>query len=64
MAAEIVHDDDVTWLKRRQKKSFNIEAEAQAVYGAVHDARRVDTVAAQGRQEGHGFPMPERCLGA
>jgi len=63
VAAEIVDDDDVAGSERRQKKLLDIGAEAVAVDGSVDDARCVDPVAAQGRQEGQRSPMPVRDLG-
>ncbi len=48
VAAEIVHDDDVAGLERRDEELLDIGAEALAVDRPVEDAGRIDPVAAQG----------------
>ena len=57
VAAEIVHDDDVAWLKLRDENLLNIGAEAFAVDGTVEQARCSEAVAAQGAKEGQRLPM-------
>jgi hypothetical protein len=52
VAAEIVHDDNVTGGQGGQQELLDIGAEAGAVDRPVDDAGRRDAVAAQGRQEG------------
>jgi len=63
VAAEIIHDDDVARLQRREEKLLDIEAEALAIDWTIYDARGIDPVATQCRQKGHGLPVSERNLG-
>ncbi len=51
MAAEIVHNDDVTRLKLRDENLMNIGAEAFAVDRAVEQASDGETVTAQCAKE-------------
>ena len=48
MAAEIVHDDNVAGLERRQEELLDIEFEAFSVGRSIKDAKRVDPVVPQG----------------
>lgn len=57
VAGEIVEDDDVAGMECRGKLGFDIGFEGRAVHGAVDDPWRCQSVAAQGRDEGLGFPM-------
>ncbi len=57
VAAEIVHDDDVARLKLRNENLLNIGAEAFSVDGTVEQARRGETVAAQGAKERQRPPV-------
>ena len=57
VAAEIVHDDDVTRLKLRNENLLNIGAEAFAVDWAVEQAGCSEAVAAQGAKECQRPPM-------
>ena len=57
MAAEIVHDDDVTRLQLRDEDLLNIGAEAFAVDRAVEQARCGETVTAQCAKECQGPPV-------
>lgn len=57
MAGEIVEDDHVAGLKRRGELRFDIGLESRAVHGAVDDPWRGQSIAAQGCDEGLGFPM-------
>ena len=43
--------------KGGSEKLLHIETETLAIDGAVEEARRVDAVAAQGGEEGRGFPL-------
>src|SRR4029077_8337517 len=63
MAAKIVKNDDIAWLKRGDEDLFDVEPEQLAVDRTVDDPRRVDPVVAQGSEEGHRLPMPIRRLG-
>ena len=60
VAAEIVHDDDVAWLKLWNENLLNIGAEAFAVDRAVEQARCSKAVAAQSAQEGQCPPVTVR----
>ena len=64
VAAEIVHDDDVAGLERRHEELLDIGFEAFAVDRSIKDARCVDPVVPQGREECEGLPMPVRRLTA
>jgi hypothetical protein len=57
VAGEIVHDDDIARRECRDEALLNIIKEAVAVDRLVQHTGRVDTVTAQGGEEGHGFPM-------
>jgi len=59
VAAQIIQDDDVTWLKRRGELGFDIGLEDLPVHRSVDNPRRRQTVAAQGGDEGLGPPMTE-----
>ncbi len=63
MAAEIVEDDNVAWLESGYQNLLDIGFEAQTIDRAVENARRINAVAAERCQEGHGFPMTMRDLG-
>lgn len=63
MTAEIVHDDDVAWMKRGDEHFLDIKQEPFAVDRAVEHARRIDTIPAQSGQKGHGLPVAMRNLG-
>ena len=63
VAAEIVHDDDVAGLERRDENLLDIGEEAFAVDRPVDDAGCVDAVAAQGGEEGQRPPAAMRHLG-
>lgn len=63
MRAEIVHDDDIAGLEGGDENFIDIEPEAFAVNRPVDEPRRVDTVMAQCRQEGHGLPVAVRHVG-
>jgi hypothetical protein len=57
VAAEIVHDGDVAWSKRRHQDLLDIGKEASPVDGSVDDARRIDPIGAQRGQKGQRAPM-------
>lgn len=57
VAGEIVENDDITRLEGRGELSFDIGFEGRAVHGAVDDPWRSQTVTAQCRDEGLGFPV-------
>lgn len=63
VAAQIVHDDDIAGRERGYQALFDIVGEALTVDRLVEHARRVDPVAAERREEGHGAPMAIRDLG-
>ena len=57
VAAEIIYDDDIAWLKLRNENLLNIGPEAFAVDGAVEQARCGEAVAAQGAKESQRPPV-------
>src|SRR5258705_11391898 len=63
MAAEIVHDDDISGGQRGYQELLDISAKAEAVDRPVDDAGRVDPIAAQCGQEGQRTPAAIRHLG-
>src|SRR5258705_6248526 len=63
MAAEIVHDDDISGGQRGYQELLDISAKAEAVDRPIDDAGRVDPIAAQGGQEGQRTPAAIRHLG-
>jgi hypothetical protein len=60
VAAEVVHDDDVTRLEHRNELLFDIGTEAFAVDRTVENARSGELVATQGAEEGQRAPMAMR----
>jgi len=52
VAAEIIHDDDIAGLERRDEQLFNIGKEALTIDRPIDDAGSVEPIAPQGRQEG------------
>jgi hypothetical protein len=64
VAAEIVHDDDVSGLERRHEELLDIGFEAFAINRSIEDARRLDPVVPQRRKERECLPMPVRRLSA
>lgn len=58
--AEIVHDDDVAWLKHGDELLLDIGAEAFAVDRSVEDARCGEPITAQRADEGERAPMAVR----
>ena len=60
VAAEVVHDNDVTWFQGRHEELLDIGPEAVAIDRAVEDAGRGELVAAQGAKEGQGVPASLR----
>src|ERR1700681_206054 len=63
MAAEIVHNDDVTRLQGREENSLDVNCEALTVDRAVENPWCLDPIAAQCGQEGCGLPVSVRDLG-
>jgi len=61
MAGEIVEDDDVAGIEGGSELRFDIGFESRTVHGAVDDPWRGQSVAAQGSDEGLGFPMTKGC---
>ena len=64
VAAEIVHDDDITRDKGRRELLFDVGAEAFAVDRAIEYAWRSETVAAQRAEERQRAPVTERSEAA
>ena len=63
VAAQIVENDDVAWLQRGDEDLLDIEAEQLAVDRTIDDPWCVDSVVAQGGEEGHRLPMAAGHLG-
>src|SRR5215468_2699709 len=63
MAAEVIHDDNVTGAEGGDLELFDVSSKAGAVDRPVDDAGRGDPVAAQGRQKGQCPPAAVRHLG-
>jgi hypothetical protein len=63
VAAKVVHDDDVAGPETWEKDLLNIGLEQVAIDRTIEHARCGDSIAAQGSEEGHGFPMPLRHIG-
>lgn len=63
MTAKVVHDDDVAGRQGGDQDLLDIGQEPLAVDRSVQDEGGGDLVAAQGGQEGHGFPVAVRDLG-
>lgn len=64
VAAEIVHNDDVTRLERRHEELLDIGFEAFTVDRSIKHARCIDPVVPQGCEEGERSPMAVRSLSA
>ena len=64
MTAEIVHDDNVARLERRDEELLDIGLEAFAVDGPIKNARGIDPVVPQGGNECKRSPMPMRRVPA
>ena len=60
---EIVEDDDVALFRGGNENLLDIGEETLAIDGAVNHERRVDPIAAEGCDEGHGFPVAMRRPG-
>ena len=63
MAAQIVHDDDVTGTKRRDEELGDIGLKSLAIDWTLDKPWGVDAVVAQRRQEGRCVPVAVRDLG-
>jgi len=65
VAAEIIYDDDIAWLKLRNENLLNIGAEAFAVDRAVEQARSGEAVASSHRRAPRKVrsSAPARLLG-
>src|SRR4051794_4108891 len=58
MAAEVVDDDDVVGVQRRQQHLLDIEPEPFAVDRPIDQPWRIDTIDPQRGEEGHRLPAP------
>src|SRR5258707_3098032 len=63
VAAEIVHDDDVTGLQGREQNLLDVNCEALTVDRAIENPWGLDPIVAQCGQEGCGLPMAVRDFG-
>jgi hypothetical protein len=62
MTCKIIHDYDVALFQTGHQNLIDIKLEAFSLDRAIKDARRCDCSMAQGRQEGHGFPVTLRNM--
>src|SRR5258708_3020757 len=60
VAAEIVHDDDVTGLQGREQNLLDVNCEALTVDRAIEDPWALDPILAHCAQEGFGLPIAAR----
>jgi len=60
VAAQIVENHDIARLQRGHKELLYPGKEGDGVDGAVQHAGCLNAIRAQGRQEGHGFPVTMR----
>src|SRR5579885_2459291 len=56
VAAEVIHHDDVAWPQARDEDLLDIETEPLAVDRAVEQPRRLEAIATEGGEKGHGLP--------
>src|SRR5690606_1071902 len=59
VAGKIVQNDDVTPVQRGGELGLYVGLEAHAVHRSTEDPRRIQTVVAQGGDEGLGAPVAE-----
>ena len=59
VGAEVVHDDDISFVQGGNKKLFDVGVEFFAVDGTIEDTRRRHAVASQRRNESRGLPVAE-----
>jgi len=64
MGRQIVHDDDIAFVKRRRELGLDIDLEDALVHWRVDDERGGEVAAAQPGDEGLRHPMPKRRLAA
>ena len=57
VAAEVVDDRQIAWLKRGSQRFLDLDSIAFAVDRTVDEPRRLDAVVTKRGDEGHGFPM-------
>ena len=63
VAAQIVHDDDVSAAQGGDEELLDVSPETDAVDRPVDNAGRLDPIATQGGQECQGAPAALRHLG-
>lgn len=63
VAAEIIEDDDITWLQRGDEHLLDVDAERLAVDWAIENPRSLNAIMAQGGKKGHRLPMTVGRLG-
>ena len=63
MTAEVVDDDDVARLERRNQDLLDVGQETLAVDRTIDHTRRVDAIMTEGGQEGQRPPAAMRGLG-
>jgi hypothetical protein len=62
VAAEIIDDDDVAWLKGRNQELLDIGQEALTIDRPVDHTGRIDAIRSQGGKEGECSPASVRHL--
>jgi len=62
VAAEIVHDDDVTGLQGWNENFRDVDREALTIDRTFEKSGGIDAVVTERRQEGRGLPAPMRDL--
>jgi len=60
VAAEIVHDHDVTCLEAGNKDLLDIELEALTIDRTIEDARRIEAIDPESGKKCHGLPVAMR----
>lgn len=60
VTAKIVHDDDVSRFECFNELLLDPGSEEGTVYWTVENIRGCQSIAAQGRQKGHGIPLAVR----
>lgn len=63
MRAEIVHENELPWFKRRNENIFDISEETFAIDRAVEDERSRDAIMAKPGHESRRLPMAVRHFG-
>ncbi len=60
VAAQIVEEDHIAWPESWDEELLDVSQEADPLDRSIEDAGRGDAIAAQGGEDGQGFPVPVR----